>query len=146
MSVTRPTKKQRELLGYIEGFIVSHGYGPSYREIMRALGYKSVSTVATHIDNLITRGHLRKRDNSARSLEILRTTIGQAPEPRAASTDQEQWLVNIIERRFKEVERAQPGKSDKRLDDLYVLVGALHVLGMEAASTYKARLATLISA
>jgi SOS-response transcriptional repressor LexA len=68
---TRPTKKQRELLGFIDGFIKGNGYGPSYREIMRALGYKSVSTVAVHVDGLITRGWLVKRDHSARSLEVV---------------------------------------------------------------------------
>ena len=64
----RPTKKQRELLSFIDGFIKGNGYGPSYREVMRALDYKSVSTVATHIDGLIARGWLIKKDNSARSL------------------------------------------------------------------------------
>ena len=49
----RSSKKQRELLTFVDNFIQSHGYGPSYREVMRALGYKSVSTVATHIDGLI---------------------------------------------------------------------------------------------
>lgn len=67
----RPSKKQRELLNFIDGFIKGNGYGPSYREVMRALDYKSVSTVATHIDGLITRGYLRKKDNSARSLEVV---------------------------------------------------------------------------
>lgn len=38
---------------------------------MRGLGYKSVSTVATHVDNLIAAGWLRKKDNSARSLELV---------------------------------------------------------------------------
>ena len=71
MSDLRPSKKQRELLNFIDGFIKGNGYGPSYREVMRALDYKSVSTVATHIDSLITRGYLRKKDNSARSLEIV---------------------------------------------------------------------------
>ena len=71
MSETRPSKKQRELLNFIDGFIKGNGYGPSYREVMRALDYKSVSTVATHIDGLITRGYLRKKDNSARSLEVV---------------------------------------------------------------------------
>ena len=66
----RPTKKQRELLSYIEQFIGEHGYSPSYREIMNGLSYTSVATVALHINNLIKRGHLRKRDHSARSLEI----------------------------------------------------------------------------
>ncbi len=67
----RPTKKQRDILTFIELFIGEHGYSPSYREIMRALGYKSVSTVAIHIDGLIAKGYLRRRDNSARSLEVV---------------------------------------------------------------------------
>lgn len=65
------TKKQRELLNYLAEFIEANNYAPSYREIMRALNYKSVSTVANHIDSLITKGYLSKRDNSARSLEIV---------------------------------------------------------------------------
>lgn len=68
----RPSKKQLELLSFIEGFIQSNGYGPSYREIMRALDYKSVSTVAVHVDGLIKKGQLRKKDNSARTLEIVK--------------------------------------------------------------------------
>ena len=69
----RPTKKQKELLSFIDGFIKGNGYGPSYREVMRGLDYKSVSTVATHVDGLITRGWLVKKDNSARSLEVMYT-------------------------------------------------------------------------
>ena len=71
---TNPTKKQRELLNFIDGFIKGNGYSPSFREIMRALDYKSVSTVATHVDGLISRGLLAKKDNSARSLEIVKNT------------------------------------------------------------------------
>src|SRR4051812_7459084 len=67
----RPTKKQRELLSYIEQFIQEHGYSPSYREIMNGLEYTSVATVSLHVNNLIKRGHLRKRDFSARSLEVV---------------------------------------------------------------------------
>lgn len=69
----RPTKKQKELLSFLDGFIKGNGFGPSYREIMRGLDYKSVSTVATHVDGLIARGWLVKKDNSARSLEVLYT-------------------------------------------------------------------------
>ena len=56
----RSTKKQKELLSYVDRFIKEHGYGPSYREVMSGMGYKSVSTVAVHIDGLIDRGYLRK--------------------------------------------------------------------------------------
>lgn len=67
----RASKRQQELLSFVDGFIKGSGYGPSYREIMRALGYKSVSTVAIHIDNLIAKGYLQRKDNSARSLEVV---------------------------------------------------------------------------
>lgn len=71
MTSERATKKQQELLQFIDGFIKGNGYGPSYREIMRSLGYKSVSTVAIHVDQLIAKGYLEKKDNSARSLSVV---------------------------------------------------------------------------
>jgi len=66
----RATKKQQELLQFVRDFLAEHDYSPSYREIMRALDYKSVSTVATHVDGLISKGYLTRRENSARSLDI----------------------------------------------------------------------------
>ena len=71
MNQERASKKQQELLSFLDGFIKGNGYGPSYREIMRALGYKSVSTVAIHVEGLIAKGYLARRDKSARSLEIV---------------------------------------------------------------------------
>lgn len=71
MENERATKRQQELLAYVDGFIRDTGYGPSYREIMRALDYKSVSTVAVHVDGLIAKGYLARRDKSARSLEVV---------------------------------------------------------------------------
>lgn len=84
MTSPRATKKQQELLQFIDGFISGHGYGPSYREVMRALGYKSVSTVATHIEQLIAKGYLEKKDNSARSLTVatLRPAVIDASDER----------------------------------------------------------------
>jgi SOS-response transcriptional repressor LexA len=90
----RPTKKQKELLSFIDGFIKGNGYGPSYREIMRALDYKSVSTVATHVNGLITRGWLVKKDNAARTLEVLMPNDNMTPvtsvgTQKAHTTEQE---------------------------------------------------------
>jgi len=93
MNDTRPSKKQRELLNFIDGFIKGYGYGPSYREIMRALDYKSVSTVAVHVDGLIARGLLRKRDHSARSLEVV-SQSGSASENAHIT-----WLKGEIRKR-----------------------------------------------
>jgi repressor LexA len=44
--VVRPTKKQKELLNFIEEFINVRGYSPSYREIMKGMQYTSVATVS----------------------------------------------------------------------------------------------------
>lgn len=141
----RPTKKQQELLAYIEGFITEHGYSPSYREIMKGLNYTSVATVSLHVNNLIRRGHLQKRDRSARSLEVVKAH-GQAETKivtKQLSTAEEKWLVDKVEVFFKEAEQAQ-SLAETQLDKLYVLIGALKVLGLTgAASTYTARLTEL---
>ena len=139
---TRPTKKQREMLTFIENFIAGHGYGPSYREIMRGLGYRSGSTVANHIDNLISRGHLNKRDHSARSIEV----VGSAKDfvaKKEVSQEQEKWLVEQVEAHFKDIESHKKPSQDQ-IDELYVLIGALKVLGLEgAANAYTPRLMKL---
>lgn len=135
----RSTKRQRELLLFVDGFINQYGYGPSYREIMKGLGYKSVSTVAVHIDGLILRGYLRKRDNSARSLEVVSTEYvsGRGPAVGAGSAgsakaggSKEKWLVSAVLERF---DRYSHDPSSQLMDELYVLIGALRVLGLEEA-------------
>jgi SOS-response transcriptional repressor LexA len=142
-SVYRPSKKQRELLSFIDAFIKQNGYGPSYREIMNGLAYKSVSTVATHVDNLITKGHLRKRDYSARSLEVVDTPDTEFKDTAKITATRSKWLVDEITKRFEAVE-ADAKLRKTELDNLYVLVGALHVLGLvEPAMAFKRRLIAL---
>ncbi|RYF28864.1 MAG: hypothetical protein EOO17_03800 [Chloroflexi bacterium] len=93
MASERASKKQRELLLFIDGFIKGNNYGPSYREIMRALGYKSVSTVATHVDGLIAKGYLRKADNSARSIQVVSTDIAPTSVDESAH---HAWLIDKV--------------------------------------------------
>ncbi|HSX27257.1 MAG TPA: hypothetical protein VLG25_00575 [Patescibacteria group bacterium] len=145
----RPTKKQKELLTYIENFIAERGYSPSYREIMSALNYNSVATVALHVNSLIKRGHLRKRDHSARSLEIIKTEDPLASGPKLKSNEikptEEKWLVERVEYFINDLENS--GKLEqKKLDELYVLIGALKVLGLDgAAQSFIPRLTILKS-
>jgi SOS-response transcriptional repressor LexA len=140
---SRPSKKQRELLSFIEAFIKTNGYGPSYREVMNALNYKSVSTVATHIDNLIKKGHVRKRDYSARSLEVIASPDKPAKESKVTQAEGK-WLVDQITQRFDIAEK-NPAAHKQDIDNLYVLVGALHVLGLsDAARAFKRRLMALV--
>lgn len=129
--VVRPTKKQRELLAYIEQFIGEHGYSPSYREIMAGLSYNSVATVALHVNSLIKRGHLIKRDHSARSIEL----VAQSERPITTNEikpGQEKWLVEKVEHLFGEAEAG--AINQQQLDELYVLIGALKVLGLDGAA------------
>jgi len=123
MQQERPTKKQRELLSFIDGFIKGNGFGPSYREIMRALDYKSVSTVATHINGLIERGWLVKRDNSARTLEVVMPHEQGTPQVVGViASGAEQALLQKIDE-LKEAD------AKKHADDIETLTKALHILG-----------------
>lgn len=107
-SDSRPTKKQRELLQFIETFLREQGYGPSYREVMRGMGYKSVSTVAVHIDGLIARGLLHKTQHSARSLE-LRLPGQSAPDELPTHLD---WLRAEIARRRSSDDDSKQAEAD----------------------------------
>jgi repressor LexA len=139
----RPTKKQRELLTFIEKFIAEHGYSPSYREIMSQLNYTSVATVALHVNNLIKRGHLRKRDHAARSLEVVQTSDEKPLQTNQVSAAQEKWLVEKVDYHFQQAE-GSGAVEQPHVDGLYVLVGALKVLGMDgAAQSFIPRLTTL---
>jgi SOS-response transcriptional repressor LexA len=141
----RPTKKQKELLDFIAGFIAEHGYSPSYREIMSALNYTSVATVALHVGNLIKRGHLQKRDRSARSLEVVEGVVAapHALKSNEVKPNDEKWLVEKIEYFFEQQE-AEGTPDQAKIDELYVLIGTLKVLGLEgAAQSFMPRLAAL---
>lgn len=129
----RPTKKQRETLTFIENFIKEHGYSPSYREIMNGCNYTSVATVALHVNNLIARGHLQKRDHSARSLEVVAGADTDTFQTSAVSDGEEKWLVKKIEFYFKQAE-SQATITQSELDELYVLTGALKALRLDGAA------------
>lgn len=141
----RSTKKQRELLQFVDSFIKEHGYGPSYREVMNGMGYKSVSTVAIHIDGLISKGYLRKRDNSARSLEVISSEYkaGSGSATSVAGTAKEKWLVEAVDARFATYQHAP---NPQLLDELYVLIGSLKILGFEGAyEAMRSKLADIIN-
>lgn len=93
----RASKRQQELLSFVDGFIKGNGYGPSYREVMRALDYKSVSTVAAHVDSLIAKGYLARRDKSARSLEVvsLRPTAAAGATPSSDEAIEKMLIARI---------------------------------------------------
>jgi repressor LexA len=74
------TKRQRQILDYIQSFIESYGYSPSFEEIARNFGYSSLATVHEHLSNLENKGYLRKNYNKSRSLEPVQVMSALAVE------------------------------------------------------------------
>lgn len=66
-----PTRKQKELLDFIDSFTDDHDVSPTYREIADALGLSSVASVAQRIDNCVEAGFLEKHPREARSLRVV---------------------------------------------------------------------------
>ena len=65
------TKKQKQILDFVQTYIDNNGYAPSYREIGDNFNLSSVATVAEHINTLRTKGYLENSDfGAARSLQI----------------------------------------------------------------------------
>ncbi len=124
--VERATKKQQELLHFISEFIREHDYGPSYREIMTALGYKSVSTVAVHVDGLIAKGFLARKDKSARSLEV----VGMSPAGIKAAHDDRPKIVQAVESTI-----SHGDYTEERMRAIAMLLDALELLGHQEEAT-----------
>jgi repressor LexA len=65
------TKRQREIFDFIKGYSASHGYPPTVRDIGKAIGLTSSSTVHAHLANLEKLGLLRRDPTKPRALELL---------------------------------------------------------------------------
>src|SRR5574337_1647892 len=70
------TKRQKEVLDFLVGFLNKHGYSPSFEEIARSLKLTSLATVHKHIATLERKGFIRRGYNQSRSIEVL-----QLPKP-----------------------------------------------------------------
>ena len=75
------TRRQREILDFLESFIDEYGYSPSFEEIAKFFGYRSLATVHEHLSNLERKGYIRRNYNESRSVEPL-----EEARPRAAAT------------------------------------------------------------
>ncbi|MCC7132822.1 MAG: transcriptional repressor LexA [Gemmatimonadales bacterium] len=65
------TKRQREILSYLESHIRSNGYAPSFEEIAEHFAFQSLATVHEHLTNLERKGYIRRTYNESRSIEVL---------------------------------------------------------------------------
>jgi repressor LexA len=75
-SVQPLTKRQREILDYLQEFIQQYGYAPSLEEIGRRFSLSSLATVHKHLTNLQEKGFIRRSWNRSRSVELLSARTG----------------------------------------------------------------------
>jgi repressor LexA len=76
------SKRQREIFGYIKRHAAKHGYPPTVRDIGRAVGLTSPSTVHGHLASLERAGLLRRDPTKPRAIELLASAAGRVARPR----------------------------------------------------------------
>jgi repressor LexA len=65
------TKRQKEIFEFVKRYSAKHGYPPTVRDIGKAIGLTSSSTVHAHLANLEKIGLLRRDPTKPRALELL---------------------------------------------------------------------------
>jgi repressor LexA len=69
------TKRQQEIFDFVKRYVGEHGYPPTVRDIGKAIGLTSSSTVHAHLANLEKLGVLRRDPTKPRAIEVL---VGKA--------------------------------------------------------------------
>jgi repressor LexA len=64
------TKRQKEILDYIDQSITKNGYAPTLEEIGERFELRSMATVHKHLSNLETKGLIRRKWNHSRAIEV----------------------------------------------------------------------------
>lgn len=90
------TRKQYELLLYIDHHLKETGFSPSFEEMKEALKLKSKSGIHRLISALEERGFVSRRRHRARALEVLRLPENQAREPAPAEEASPSFAPNVI--------------------------------------------------
>src|SRR5919106_439841 len=75
------TKRQREIFDFISRYLSRHGYPPTVREIGKAVGLHSSSTVHAHLSKLERLGVLRRDPSKPRAMEVLVERAKKAIRP-----------------------------------------------------------------
>ena len=78
------TKRQKQVLDFIAGFLNDNGYCPSYEEIARGLDLASLATVHKHISVLETKNYLKRGFNQSRSIELAPKYLQECQRARPA--------------------------------------------------------------
>lgn len=64
------TKRQKQILDFIAGYIKKNDISPTYEEIKKRFKLSALSTVHQHVEALINKDYLIKNENSSRGIEV----------------------------------------------------------------------------
>jgi repressor LexA len=90
------TRRQKEFLDFLEGFLKKRGYSPSYEEIADGLSLASLATVHKHILALETKNYVTRSFNRSRSLELTPKFYDEMRQNRPQPTSMEVPLLGRI--------------------------------------------------
>ena len=89
------TRKQHELITFIQNRLEESGISPSFEEMKEALALKSKSGVHRLISALEERGFIRRLPNRARALEVIKTPEGSVTRPVAHAANANDTLAPL---------------------------------------------------
>jgi repressor LexA len=75
------SKRQKEIFDFIGRYLKQHGYPPTVREIGKAVGLHSSSTVHAHLSKLETLGVLKRDPSKPRAMEVMVERAKRAVKP-----------------------------------------------------------------
>jgi repressor LexA len=75
------TKRQQEIFDFVKKYVGEHGYPPTVRDIGKAIGLASSSTVHAHLANLERLGLLRRDPTKPRAIEVLKDKAREVVAP-----------------------------------------------------------------
>ena len=65
------TRRQKQILDYLEGYIGDNGYAPSFEEIAEHFTFRSLATVHEHLTNLERKGYITRAHNESRAIDLV---------------------------------------------------------------------------
>lgn len=69
------TKRQKQLLDYLNNYIGQFGYAPTLQEIGNFFGLSSLATIHKHLKNLEGKGFIKRKWNHSRALEMVDNAV-----------------------------------------------------------------------
>ena len=97
-------ERQKEIFQYIKAFLLEKGYPPSVREIGKAVGLKSSSTVHGYLSRLEENGMIKRDPTKPRAIDIL---------------DEKPWGKNIAVPLVGTVTAGEPIFADQNIQDIF---------------------------